>query len=93
VWATEPDHESATLHRINAALNHLEQTQDISEVAVGELDGTVDFHEATANWAHTTMAVESDANILTGNTTQVQCLQRLLFTIESKQVLIYEAQY
>jgi FkbM family methyltransferase len=74
VWATEPNHESATLHRINAAINHLEQTQDISEVAVGELDGTVDFHEATANWAHTTMAVGSDANILTGNTIQVQCL-------------------
>jgi FkbM family methyltransferase len=74
VWATEPDHESATLHRINAAMNHLEQTQDIAEVAVGELDGAVDFHEATANWAHTTMAVGSDANILTGTTIQVQCL-------------------
>jgi len=42
--------------------------------SVSELDGTVDFHEATANWAHTTMAVGSDANILTGTTIQVQCL-------------------
>ena len=74
VWAAEPDHDSATLHRINSAINQLDATQTISEVAVGGRDGVVRLYEATTNWAHTITGVGSVDNILTGNSTSVQCL-------------------
>src|SRR5262245_1149098 len=74
VLAAEPDHESATLHKINAAMNQLDSTQDIAEVAVGGSDEEVSLYEATTTWAHTTTGVGSDANVLTGRSRSVPCL-------------------
>ena len=74
VWAAEPDRESATIHRINAAINQLEPLQEICQLAAGEHDGILTLHEATTNWAHNVVGVSSKYNVLTGRTKKVDSL-------------------
>lgn len=74
VWASEPDHESAALHRINSAINGLDALQTIYPGAVGEETGVAELHEAAANWGHTTTGASSEWNQLTGRQRQVECL-------------------
>jgi FkbM family methyltransferase len=74
VWAAEPHPESCRLHRVNAALNGLQHRQTICEAAVSELGGEVILHEAVDNWAHTTLGVPGEYNVLTGHTRRVPSL-------------------